>query len=232
MTNILSLDPHEFHQLVQAEPEVLRDLFHQFHTSSSRLSDDLINAFLGFEINAAEKTVTPLGLERQFGLEQYTYEATPYDYIRWIIKTLDPTKKDVFYDLGAGYGQVVFYTALTTPATSKGIELVPERVKQATTIKERFNITNASFEQGNVLESNYSDGTIFFLFNPFHTQTFRAVLSKLRQIAQHHHIKIVGWGGGRIDLLASEPWLYEYGRGENVVPQFPYPIHIFASNES
>ncbi len=230
MQNLLSLTPAEFHQLASEDPSITRQLFCQIQDSPSVLPDDLINALLGLEITPTERSVNHFELTRKFGIEQYTYEATSYEYIRWIVRVLEPSEKDVFYDLGAGYGQVVLYTALTTRALCKGIELVPERIQQATAIKQRYAITNAEFIAGNILAQDYSDGTIFFLFNPFHEHTFQQVLKKLQTIAQHHHIKIAGWGGGRIEHLSQQPWLYQYGQSQGLLPTFPYPVTIFASN--
>ncbi len=113
---------------------------------------------------------------------------------------------DVLYDLGSGFGRVPIYTSLATRAQCKGIEIVPERVAESIAVKNNLGVDNLEFVQGNVLEHDYSDGTIFFLFNPFAHQTLEAVNEKLRQLAQTKKIKIVSLGPST-SFFDRQDWL-------------------------
>jgi SAM-dependent methyltransferase len=145
--------------------------------------------------------------QRRYGFEQFTYEGTPYAYVRHFLHAINPTLSDVIYDLGCGYGKVVFYCALTTQAVAKGIEIVAERVGEAQAIKEKFSIEQAEFIRGNVTEQNFRDGTAFFLFNPFSDHAFWWVMEELHSIASDHTITIALWGGGLTEKFATQDWL-------------------------
>lgn len=166
--------------------------------------DHLIDELLGIPEDddpVWKKTVN----KRYGGLEQTYYEGTSYERIREILNALGLKASDVVYDLGCGYGRLVFYGALTTEAQFRGIELVPERVRAARAIKERFAIANAEIIEGNVLDQDFSDGNIFYMFSPFSQQTLQQVLDKLRVISLTKPITIVSYCIG--NTLDSLPWL-------------------------
>lgn len=124
----------------------------------------------------------------------FIYEGTKYPRIRQILHELNPTPNDVVYDVGSGYGRFCLYGALTTEATFKGVEAVSARFETAMSIKDKLHIPNVDFVNRNVVDADLSDGTIFYLFNPFYpygarTQvTFEAIL---RDLAKEKQITVV-----------------------------------------
>jgi hypothetical protein len=99
----------------------------------------------------------------------------------------------------------VFYAALTTPVKKAvGIELIPERVQHCNEIAEKHKIKNAEFRSGHVLDHDFSDGTVFFLFNPFYNPTLFKVLDRLERLP--HGFRIAAWGPCN-DHLDRLPWL-------------------------
>ncbi|HOX40563.1 MAG TPA: methyltransferase domain-containing protein [bacterium] len=182
--------------------------FFQWLPVVEKSQDREIDKILGFD-RKAEGKVNFFSLARAFGSEQFIYEATPYDSIRQFIEVMDPKSHDIVYDLGAGYGRVVLFGALLSPAIFVGIEIVPERVRLAERIRRHLEIENAYFKVGNVLSHDFSDGTIFFLFNPFVQETLEAVGERLRKIAKRKQIKIATWGGSSNDYFSRQNWLSE-----------------------
>lgn len=212
-------------QLVETIKGTIRD----FHDFKAQKTDDEINVLLGLAEEQQEATVNRPALDEKFGLEQFSYEGTPYEYMRWFLHILDPQEDDVVYDLGSGYGRVVIYGALTTPAQYKGIEIVPERVDLARNVKQRLGIPNASFISASVTECDISDGTIFFLFNPFLEHTFNHTLKRLEKLAQEKRIRIVTWGGGRTDGFSLQPWLHERSQESKNAQPFTQKIKFYES---
>jgi SAM-dependent methyltransferase len=183
-------------------------LIKSFHQLEYDLDDDKIDALLGIGNENIEKGQTYGDLADKFGDEQFTYEATPYNFIKYFLKVLKPKESDVLYDLGSGYGRIPLYGALTSPGKYIGIEIVPERVKKSNEIKRKLNIETAFFWEGNVLNYDLEDGTIFFLFNPFVIDTLNQVGNRLEKIAQKHPIKIVTWGSEYLsEFFENKVWL-------------------------
>lgn len=122
--------------------------------------------------------------------EQLVYEGTEYDVIREVLTQLNPKANDIVYDLGSGYGRFVLYGAITFPAKFIGIEMVARRNRIAENTKKGLNIPNAEFITGHVMNYDFSEGTLFFLFNPFSKRTLPLVEEKLNEIGKQRPIKV------------------------------------------
>lgn len=186
----------------------LKTLFMNMHLSNDKLDDDYLDSLIGIQPKK-DKLEDYHDYQTEFGVEQFIYEGTPYSMIREFLSFLKPSKKDIIYDLGSGYGRIVFYGALATPAFYKGIEIIPERIIACDEIKEKIKISNAEFICSNVLDARYEDGSIFFLFNPFYLETLEKVGEKLKNIAKSDQIKVVSWGGTSDEYFSTQKWLRE-----------------------
>lgn len=193
-------------------PEKIREFFCSLDGSMEPIDDSFCDRVLGL---AKEENIDHFKLNETLGFEQFLYEGTPYEYIRELFAVLNPSVNDVVYDLGSGYGRVVLYGAITSSAKLKGIEIVPERVAECEKIKRNLKLDNAEFLRGNVLDLDFSDGTIFFLFNPFFSETLEKVGENLRALAKNKTIKIVTWGGSSNDFFEEQTWLKEF-RAKNL----------------
>ncbi len=174
--------------MTESKLEVNLRLIKSTFKNNDKLNDKLMDKLLGVKSQAIEQKVNYYDLMNQHGAEQYIYEATPYDFIRVFLKVTKPTKDDIVYDLGSGYGQVIIYGALTSDAFFKGIEIVPERAAASIEVKNRLNIKNAEFYCQSVKNYDFSDGTIFFLFNPFCKETLYGVKNKLWNLSKKRKI--------------------------------------------
>lgn len=178
-----------------------------------------------YEDRAREKALDRLLLiDHQFeGLsdvdgEQPAYDGSDYEDIRRFLKIAGPKPGDVIYDLGAGYGRVILMGAIThTDVTFKGIELVADRVRDANEVREKFELENAEFIHGNVRDVDFSEGNIFYMFNPFTNETLNIVMSKLSAIARNKRILIATtWMGRTLDI---NPWLRPFDPHSKSDPQ-------------
>lgn len=187
-----------FREALAQEPQYLGDMFCAIDTSTGKMDEQFMDCVLGiprFGVSGRqfpdEEDFTPS--QREFSGE-FVYEGTPYRVIKDILHYLKPTKDDVVYDIGAGYGRFCLYGALTTPATFKGIEIAGERHEKAQKIKDKFQIRNLEFLNLGATEAEMSDGTMFYMFNPFYPSGFRAqatVEASLYRVSKKHPITIV-----------------------------------------
>jgi len=207
--------------------KIIKTLLVKYDNSNLPLDDKEIDILLGIDFKEAEKNIDPHDLTRDFGIEQYRYEGTPYDFIRYFLNKLSLNKTDIVYDLGSGYGRVIIYGALTREAYFKGIEIVPSRTQRIMDVKNKFQIDNLDCQECNILDTDYSDGNIFFLFNPFFYETLQKVGSRLEEIAKRKKIKIITWGGTSNDYFTEQSWLSE----KIFRDQTPYKLQFFESRE-
>jgi hypothetical protein len=170
----------------------IKDALRFLNNSNIPLDDGIIDSYL--RINHSGHEEIDLSVNKQYSGEQSIYEPTDYNRIRAFMRLINPTTGDVIYDLGCGYGKVVFYGALVSEALFKGIELIPERVNECEKLKNILGLTNVSFISSDVNKVSLNDGNIFYLFNPFSNNTLREAAAKLRKIALKKKIKIVSYG--------------------------------------
>jgi SAM-dependent methyltransferase len=187
----------------------LRVRFQAWHTSGERLNDKAIDRMLGVREQVVERRIDEVGLILKFGNEKFTYGGTPYAVVRKVMRTLCPNAGDVFYDLGAGYGRVLFYGALTSRARFRGIELVPERVTEARSIQKRLCLRNVEIRQENARLADFSEGNLFFLYDPFFQDVLTFVGGRLREIARHRTIRIASLAVSN-DYFVAQKWLQEF----------------------
>jgi hypothetical protein len=180
-----------------------------FDALSMDCDDFEFDKMIGLDCKNNERRIDIKKTKIQYGFEQYIYEGTPYSLIRYFLKALSVKENDVIYDLGSGYGRIVFYGSLTKPSIFKGIEIVPERVTICNIIKQQLGLYNADFINGNVTELDYSDGNIFFLFNPFYPETLASVGDKLEKYSNNKKIRIATWGGPSNEFFSDQNWLKE-----------------------
>jgi len=95
--------------------------------------------------------------------ENLIYGETPYFSIYKILKYINPTKDDIFYDLGSGRGSVIFFINIYLKIRAIGIEIIPSFVKNSNHIKAKLNLQNIEFLHGNFLDYDINDGTIFYI---------------------------------------------------------------------
>lgn len=183
-------------EALSQSPQDLRVMMRAIDKSNRSIDTCFVDSVLGIPIIRGRGREY-IGMEdnlQDHDSFDFIYEGTKYNSAREILHKVKPQKDDVVYDLGSGYGRFCFYGSLTTDAAFKGIEIVERRVKAANSIKERFGIDNLTFTQGDVTEQDFSDGTIFYLFNPFYPQGYSAqkrTERALRDLARKKPITIV-----------------------------------------
>jgi SAM-dependent methyltransferase len=141
--------------------------------------------------------------------------ATPdYWYIYKIFRILNPGNSDIIYDIGSGKGRFLCVAARKRIKKCVGIELfesLSEIAKQnACRLRRRKAPIDIFCMDASV--ADYSDGTIFFMFNPFGKDTLRDTLKNIERsiIKNHRKIVIVYYNDVHKDILESLGWLSNY----------------------
>lgn len=185
----------------------VQSLLQQVAAGQLSLTDHAIDWLLFIYSSDVETSLRQSALWIRWGLEKLTYEASPYTQLRAMLTKLNLGPDDIVYDLGAGYGRVVLYTALMSAAQVVGIELVPERAVIAQAAIKRLDLDRASMRVGHVLNEDLRDGTTFFLFNPFRQIVLSRVARQLETIAVAKPIRIISSGPSNKFFSQQGEWL-------------------------
>ena len=148
--------------------------------------------------------------------DNYAYAAPDYWYLRKVISILDPRPDDVVYDLGSGLGRFLCLVARARIRRCVGIELFEplcrEAEKNAASLRGRK--TQIDVVCSDVAAADLSDGTIYFMFNPFGSDTMKEVFANIRDslAVNPRPVRIAYYNSFHADVLRSCGWLEEYHR--------------------
>src|ERR1700744_5256191 len=154
--------------------------------------------------------------------EMVFYQKTPARIIFELVEKCNFTKVDVFYDLGSGLGQVAMLVNLMTGVKTKGIEFEPAFCDYSRECATKLNLSNITFINADARQADYLDGTVFFMYTPFHGGILKEVLEILRKESLQREIKIITYGPCTPEV-ASQSWLGStVPKGDNI-----YKLSVF-----
>lgn len=151
-----------------------------------------INDFaLGIETSTFEIQKNICNLESEYK-DNYLVQNGGYSFMRKMLKLIRPARNDVFFDIGAGIGRMICLAAQWRVKKCVGIELVDACCKTAekNSMKMRWKKSNIEIRCGDAAEADLSEGTIYYLYNPFGEGTMEQVLSNLRKSLDNEPRKI------------------------------------------
>ncbi len=138
--------------------------------------------------------------------EMVFYQKTPARVVLEIVREAAIQSSDVFFDVGAGLGQVVMLVQLLTECTVTAIEYEPAFSKYAQRCAHELHLSNIDFITTDAREADYSEATVLFLYTPFKGEMLRQVLERIRCHSMGRSIKILTYGPCTIEV-APLPWL-------------------------
>lgn len=146
--------------------------------------------FLKNPVRIAKKTEMEMDMP-YFAL---TYGETPYSTAIKIFDLLKPSRGDVFFDLGSGIGQLVFFVNLYYGIPSAGIEIVPFFVKKSRAIKRELELDNVEFIEGDFLREDLSSATILYMNGKaFNVDIIEKILEKFKKLKQGVKVISIGY---------------------------------------
>jgi SAM-dependent methyltransferase len=134
------------------------------------------------------------------------YIPTPACAIFALLEHAQLNTHDVFYDLGSGLGRVALLVGLLTPAQARGIEIEPAFCAYAQQRAQTLRLPHVTFINCDVRETDYADGTLFFMYTPFTGRMLQDVLAQLRQTASRRVIRVAAYGPCT-PHIAAQSWL-------------------------
>ncbi len=143
-------------------------------------------------------------LERQPGMVRY--QPTPASVILELIDQVGFNHQDVFFDLGSGLGQVLALVNLLAGVRCVGIEYQPGYAAYAKEMISELGLKDITILNTDARDANYSQGTVFFMFNPFGGRIFDTVMDMLQEEARTRQITI-GSYGSCTEQIAAFSWL-------------------------
>ncbi len=173
-----------------------KEIIEKIHDEKDAFTnDERIDWLLGLNIDEKNTVLDGSSWINEETGEQEVYQGAYYSALRQIVDRLKFNKKDVFYDLGSGYGRVPFYFAINTKLDKiRGIELIERRVNECNRVRDSLDLNQVEFIRANARDWNFSDGDIFFMFNPFTNESLEYIVNKLREVAKNKPIQIISFG--------------------------------------
>lgn len=90
---------------------------------------------------------------------------TPQEVVSRMLELAEVSEDDVVYDLGSGDGRFVITAAQQFGARGVGIEIDPERIREARKNAEEAGVTDqVEFRQQDLFEADFSDATVVTLY--------------------------------------------------------------------
>lgn len=156
--------------------------------------------------------------------DMYNYAATAYRTAQKTIDYLDLGPDDVFIDLGCGKGRAVFVAAFKKLKKAIGVELDKDIIEVAQKNLRTVKVPHApiDFVCADATNFDVSEGTVFYLYNPFGYKTTASVLENIRVSleAKPRRIRIVLCCPFHRDIFDRQKWLElekEMDKGDTVI---------------
>ena len=93
------------------------------------------------------------------------YVPTPEKVVERMLEVAKVGPNDVVYDLGSGDGRIVIAAAKNHGARGVGIDIDPQRVREARDNASRAGVANrVEFREGNLFDANISEATVVTIY--------------------------------------------------------------------
>lgn len=117
----------------------------------------------------SDQSKTAAGASQQAAAPQRTpdvpYVPTPQEVVDEMLKVAEVKKGDVIYDLGSGDGRIVITAAQKYGTRGVGIDINPERIREANENAQKAGVTNrVKFLQQDLFESDIKEATVVTLY--------------------------------------------------------------------
>jgi len=175
--------------------------------NDSRVQDEIGYDHLDEFINGLSLFQTMPEQTKELEPEMVYYQKTPARVVFELAEQFPLNKNDVFFDIGAGLGQVAILVNLLTGIRTKGIEFEPAFCDYAKDCAAALNLKEVTFINTDARAADYSGGTIFFMYTPFRGEIMEAVLEMLRQESLQRKIKVITYGPCMAQV-ALQNWLH------------------------
>src|ERR1700676_3018100 len=89
------------------------------------------------------------------------YVPTTDEAVQAMLKLADVKKSDIVYDLGCGDGRIVIAAAVTYGARGVGIDIDPDRIREANENAKKAHVENlVRFEEKDLFQADFHEATV------------------------------------------------------------------------
>ena len=93
------------------------------------------------------------------------YVPTPHEVVDDMLRLANVTKSDVLYDLGSGDGRIAIAAAKKFGIRAVGIDIDPERIKEATANAKKAGVEKlVTFRQEDLFKADFREATVITLY--------------------------------------------------------------------
>lgn len=142
------------------------------------------------------------------------YQAPDYINLRKIVKFLKPGPGDVVFDLGSGKSRALCVFARRDVQRCVGVEIFEFLCDTARENARRLRGRRAPIEIRceDAASADVSEGTVYFMYNPFGAETMRDVIANIGQSLQDkpRDVTVVYYNTPQEAVLAESGWLELY----------------------
>lgn len=156
-------------------------------------------------------------------LDLAPYVKTPLAVVEKMLSLAGVTNRDVVYDLGCGDGRIIITAAAQFGARGVGIDIVPERIREAQAAARLAGVTDkVEFLIADIFAADFSAATVVTLYLiPDSNRMLRPLLDKRLQAGTRvvsHGYSIPGWEHKLLEIaeyeseLEGKHYIYLYRR--------------------
>ncbi len=148
--------------------------------------------------------------------DAYSYVPVDYGALWRYMRPLHLSSSDVVFDIGSGMGRVLCMFARRPLSRCIGVErdaeLAAAAKRNAVTLRGRR--APIDVRVGDAADADYTEGTIFWMFNPFGKATLQCVMERIERSLREspRHIQIAYLRPEHEDVLDACLWLRCTGR--------------------
>ena len=155
-------------------------LVREFHAGRRDVADAVLANALHIESDAGERLASLPALLRRFGNQHLAFSSMTFRELRDIFRAVTPGRNDIFGDVGAGYGHVVFYGACVAPCRFRAIEILPARCAAMRRSARRLGLRNIEIIRADAQTQSYDDLSYLFVNSPFFPDAAAQFIAKLK----------------------------------------------------
>ncbi|WP_449419841.1 methyltransferase domain-containing protein [Phormidium nigroviride] len=115
--------------------------------------------------NTTEVPVSNSTTEAPTRTPDVVYVPTPVKVVDEMLRLANVQSNDVVYDLGSGDGRIVIAAAQKVGARGIGIDINPERIREANENAQKAGVSDrVEFRQADLFQTNFSEATVVTLY--------------------------------------------------------------------
>jgi SAM-dependent methyltransferase len=113
----------------------------------------------------------------------YAYGETPLTTLDSIVNTCRISDADTVFELGCGRGRTCFWLNCFIGCKVVGVEYIPDFVDRANRIKAQFHVDGVEFRNEDILDSDFSGATAFYIYGTCFEEDFiEKLIAKLSRL--------------------------------------------------